>query len=113
MLTSHTSRSPSLISASQSHLLQCIEHVSPEVLAVPHGPMSQANFLKGMGIDMRVDALVKAASTDERQKVIRDAALRLADPVGMGKEYQVLGITSKPTSEDRSPEVWPFVASPP
>ncbi|KAF7424518.1 hypothetical protein PC9H_009825 [Pleurotus ostreatus] len=82
-------------------------------IAVPHGPMSQANFLKGMGIDMRVDALVKAASTEERQKVIRDAALRLADPVGMGKEYQVLGITSKPTSEDGSPGVWPFVASPP
>ncbi|KAF4571221.1 hypothetical protein EYR36_008550 [Pleurotus pulmonarius] len=82
-------------------------------IAVPHGPISQASFLKGMGIDMRVDTLVKAASTEERQKSIRDAALRLADPVGMGKEYQVMGITNKPTSEDTSQKVWPFIANPP
>ena len=64
-----------------------------------------------MGLRLRVDALVRNAKTDERRTAIRDAAKRLVDPVGMGKEYQVMGITNFGSgAEARSPaDVWPFV----
>lgn len=67
-----------------------------------------------MGLQLRVDALVRNAKTDERRTAIRDAAKRLVDPVGMGKEYQVMGITNlgRDASGDETEStagVWPFV----
>jgi NADH dehydrogenase [ubiquinone] 1 alpha subcomplex assembly factor 7 len=64
-----------------------------------------------MGLRLRVDALVRNAKTDERRAAIRDAAKRLVDPVGMGKEYQVTAITNFHSSaEAQAPaDVWPFV----
>lgn len=65
--------------------------------------MSQADFLKGMGLSLRVAALAATAPSDQRREAIRDGAQRLVDRSGMGTQYQVLGITSC------GEELWPFV----
>ena len=74
-----------------------------------HGPMSQADFLTRMGIDVRVEALRSRASP-ERADEIERAAKRLTDLTGMGKQYQVLAFTSRAVPwEARGP--WPFHGS--
>ncbi|KAJ7639431.1 S-adenosyl-L-methionine-dependent methyltransferase [Roridomyces roridus] len=71
--------------------------------AVPtHGPISQAAFLEGMGLSMRVEAA--AQRSEDGGVAIREAAKRLVDPSGMGEEYKVLGIGGH-----ASGAVWPFV----
>lgn len=78
--------------------------------------MSQQSFLEGLGLQLRVEALLRNAASDERREQIRSAVRRLTDPNGMGGEYQVLGITSRSQSEGISPSqsqpqsTWPFVA---
>jgi hypothetical protein len=72
-----------------------------------HGPLSQADFLTRMGIDVRVEAL-KSQASPTRADEIEKAAKRLTDLTGMGKQYQVLGFTSDVIpGEDNGP--WPFV----
>jgi NADH dehydrogenase [ubiquinone] 1 alpha subcomplex assembly factor 7 len=61
-----------------------------------------------MGMDVRVDALVKNASSEERKVEIDKAAKRLVDPVGMGREYQVLGLSTN-LKKDSKGNVWPFM----
>ncbi|KAF5326818.1 hypothetical protein D9619_004457 [Psilocybe cf. subviscida] len=85
-------------------------------LVATHGPMSQQSFLEGLGLQLRVEALVRNAASDEQREQIRGAVKRLTDPNGMGGEYQVLGITSRGSSEGIGPSqsqpqsTWPFVA---
>lgn len=72
-----------------------------------HGPISQADFLTRMGIDVRVEAL-KSQASSERANEIEKAAKRLTDLTGMGKQYQVLAFTSAAVpGEDNGP--WPFM----
>jgi NADH dehydrogenase [ubiquinone] 1 alpha subcomplex assembly factor 7 len=70
--------------------------------------MSQGPFLKQLGLPLRLQGLLKAAKTDERREEIRSAAVRLVDPMGMGKEYQVMGITNQVSGGSESASVWPF-----
>ena len=67
--------------------------------------MPQGQFLMQLGLPLRLQGLLKAAKTDERRQEICSAAARLVDPAGMGKEYQVMGITNKPSEKLES---WPF-----
>ena len=89
-------------------------------LAEAHGPLTQARFLKEMGITVRLMALEMARAAAKRKmgeegkwtsKEYRSlnpntaAAYRLLDPNGMGVQYKVLGITGiggreKMTSEE-------------
>jgi len=62
-----------------------------------------------MSIKARVKGLARNAKSDERRKVIQDAANRLVDRSGMGTEYKVLGLTSH--RETPHEHVWPFRAS--
>lgn len=62
-----------------------------------------------MGLHLRVKGLVDAAKSGDRKKVIKDAAKRLVDRTGMGKEYQFMGITSRPPEGSREGQVYPFV----
>ena len=75
--------------------------------ALTHGPISQADFLTRMGIDVRVEAL-KTQASPERGSEIEKAARRLTDLTGMGKQYQVMGFTSKPIPEEENGP-WPFI----
>ncbi|KII85108.1 hypothetical protein PLICRDRAFT_116521 [Plicaturopsis crispa FD-325 SS-3] len=91
-----------------------------EAVAVSaHGPILQASFLDRMGMRHRVDALKRSAHSEERKKDIEKAAQRLTDLTGMGKQYQVMGITSDGIAkgglddgdgaEREKHEVWPFM----
>ena len=64
-----------------------------------------------MGLGLRLQPLVKYAASDNQRKEIHEAAARLVDPIGMGNEYQLMGITNKlPKSEEsKDTVVWPFV----
>ena len=77
-------------------------------LAITHGPISQERFLTDMGLQLRVDGLRRAAKSEERRRELEDSANRLIDPIGMGKEYQVLGITSTGAQGKGVESVWPF-----
>lgn len=59
------------------------------------GPMFQSHFLKALGVDQRVQALVANAANPQRQKDIQAAALRLVDPSGMGAQYKAFGIVAE------------------
>jgi NADH dehydrogenase [ubiquinone] 1 alpha subcomplex assembly factor 7 len=58
-----------------------------------------------VGIQLRADKLIKAAATEERRTAIAESVNRLVDPLGMGGQYAVLGVTSTPRDE----VVWPFL----
>ena len=73
-------------------------------LVTPHGTLSQGTFLNEVGIQLRADRLIKAAPT-ERKAAIAESVNRLVDPLGMGGQYAVLGITTTPKDE----AVWPFL----
>jgi NADH dehydrogenase [ubiquinone] 1 alpha subcomplex assembly factor 7 len=61
-----------------------------------------------MGLWLRVNALVRNAQSGEREKAILEAAQRLVDPIGMGKEYKVMGIVAGDETTAFS-DIWPFV----
>ncbi|KAG6919198.1 hypothetical protein DXG01_008496 [Tephrocybe rancida] len=69
-----------------------------------HGPVTQSEFLQKMGMSLRVNALARQAENEERRNAIVDAAERLVDPAGMGKEYKVYGFSNL----KESPPVYPF-----
>jgi len=65
-----------------------------------------------MGMSLRIESLKRAAETEERKDAIDKAASRLVDSFGMGKEYQVLGITCHGQSggdDGTETVVWPFM----
>ena len=59
---------------------------------------------------MRLQSLMKAAGSEKRRNEIYEAVMRLSNPFGMGKEYKVMGITSK-SEESKDTMVWPFFRS--
>ncbi|KAK0480196.1 S-adenosyl-L-methionine-dependent methyltransferase [Armillaria novae-zelandiae] len=74
-------------------------------LVPTYGPLPQSQFLVSMGLEARVNMLIRSAKTEERAEDIGKAAQRLVDEAGMGKEYKVLGISSSRSEHG----VWPFV----
>ncbi|CAD6588103.1 MAG: hypothetical protein TREMPRED_004934 [Tremellales sp. Tagirdzhanova-0007] len=72
-------------------------------LATPLGPIPQSRFLLSLGLQPRLDKLVSSASSEERRIDIEKGAQRLVDPLGMGAQYQIMGIVS--TTKE---EVYPF-----
>lgn len=75
------------------------------LLVTPHRTLSQGTFLSEVGIQLRAERLVKAAPTEERKTAIVESVHRLVDPLGMGGQYAVLGVTTTPKEE----AVWPFL----
>ncbi|KAG8813988.1 hypothetical protein FRC19_002061 [Serendipita sp. 401] len=91
-----------------------------------HGAISQARFLVSMGLEARVAGLMRAAVAEEarsssspspsvmskevtttttmmgkrRSEMIREGAMKLVDegPVGMGKTFQVMALSSSSSS---------------
>ncbi|KAH9055203.1 S-adenosyl-L-methionine-dependent methyltransferase [Lactarius vividus] len=75
------------------------------------GPLSQRAFLLHMGIGTRVSALQRAAASPARADALTEAAARLVDPAGMGREYKVMGVTGGAAAATADVDgVWPFVA---
>jgi SAM-dependent MidA family methyltransferase len=69
-----------------------LARVAREAGALVHGPTSQGDFLRALGIEVRASALKARATPAQRDAV--DAALRrLTDPEGMGELFKVLGLS--------------------
>ena len=49
-----------------------------------------------MGLTLRLEGLLREARTEEQQQEIRSVPAKVESATGMGKEYQVMGITSNP-----------------
>lgn len=63
-----------------------------------------------MNINARVAQLVRNSADSVRGNDILRATRRLIDPIGMGTEYKVLGITGAGARQPRVEDlVWPFV----
>lgn len=58
--------------------------------------MPQEKFLTQMGLTLRLEGLLREARTEEQQQEIRSVPAKVESATGMGKEYQVMGITSNP-----------------
>jgi NADH dehydrogenase [ubiquinone] 1 alpha subcomplex assembly factor 7 len=58
------------------------------------GPMSQGQFLLGLGLDTRRDVLLQRANLEQRQAIITGTE-RLVDARVMGDLFKALAITSK------------------
>lgn len=69
----------------------------------------QSAFLLQLGLGARLQRLLDSATTPERKEDIRRAVTRLIDPLGMGTQYQVMGITTT----EPGVEVYPFPTSQP
>lgn len=67
------------------------------------GPIDQADFLVGMGLQMRTEALVKGRDAHDENR-IKDAANRLIDESGMGIQYKALAITARRCAENDAPD---------
>lgn len=78
---------------------------------MPHGPLPQATFLQRMGLDVRVEALKRAARDEERKSEIGSGAKRLVDMTGMGSQYQVMGLSGNQGHGLSVQEKWPFAES--
>lgn len=70
------------------------------------GTLRQGEFLKRLGVQLRAASLIRTAPTMERKKAVEDDVSRLVDPLGMGGQYAVLGITSGKKGDQGC---WPFL----
>ncbi|KAK1927657.1 S-adenosyl-L-methionine-dependent methyltransferase [Papiliotrema laurentii] len=68
------------------------------------GPIPQSAFLLRLGLQARLQKLLDSAPTPERKEDLRQGAMRLIDRLGMGSQYQVMGVTTTPPEV----EVYPF-----
>ncbi|EIW84246.1 DUF185-domain-containing protein [Coniophora puteana RWD-64-598 SS2] len=73
--------------------------------ATTHGTLSQGNYLRRMGIDLRTRVLMQSAKSDDRRRAIETASKRLIDPLGMGEQYRIMGVSVPQKGE----EVYPFL----
>ncbi|WWC88170.1 uncharacterized protein L201_003075 [Kwoniella dendrophila CBS 6074] len=80
------------------------------------GPISQSSFLLSLGLQPRLKKLIDSATNENRKEDIRKSAQRLIDPLGMGGQYQVMGITSDSDSGKTTTtkeEIYPFITPKP
>lgn len=59
-----------------------------------HGPVTQRQFLRGLGIDVRADRLAASAAGPDARADVRSGAGRLVDPAGMGTLFKVVAATT-------------------
>ncbi|KAJ1946446.1 hypothetical protein GGF37_001163 [Kickxella alabastrina] len=60
-----------------------------------HGPVEQGAFLHAMGIQARLQQLLKSTSDENVQKNLVDCYTRLTDVQSMGRIYKVLAVLPK------------------
>ncbi len=65
-------------------------------------------FLMALGLQTRLSKLIDNAPNDDRRQDLQQAVKRLIDPLGMGTQYQVMGVAPLGQA-DGEPEVfYPF-----
>ncbi|BGP23719.1 DUF185 family protein [Rhodotorula toruloides] len=70
------------------------------------GPLSQRTFLTALGLEPRLAALLRSATSEERRNEIASAAKRLVDKAGMGEQYKFLAVVPKGKTQVEG--VYPF-----
>ena len=70
--------------------------------AVAHGPIPQAHFLAGLGIEARLDALVEASSSQEQQASLISGFNRLVGGSEHSSETSQAAIDQSPAAESAS-----------
>jgi NADH dehydrogenase [ubiquinone] 1 alpha subcomplex assembly factor 7 len=73
--------------------------------ATPLGPISQSQFLLSLGLQPRLNKLLVSAPSDQRRAELRNGAKRLVDTLGMGSQYQALGVVP---NDEPAGEAYPF-----
>ncbi|WWD18208.1 hypothetical protein CI109_102658 [Kwoniella shandongensis] len=73
--------------------------------ATPLGPISQSHFLLSLGLQPRLRKLLETAPP-ERKELLSQGAQRLIDTLGMGSQYQVMGVVSG--TDELKEEIYPF-----
>ncbi len=68
-----------------------LARAAAEAGAVVHGPVSQGDFLRALGIETRAATLSRAADARQAGDIVA-ALTRLTSPEGMGELFQVLAI---------------------
>lgn len=71
----------------------------------PLGPIPQSTFLLQLGLAPRLQKLLDAAPSPDRRADLARGARRLVDPMGMGEQYQVMGLVGGKIAG----EVYPFI----
>lgn len=61
---------------------------------VPHGPLTQAEFLGALGFEARLGALLRAARSPEQAAMLEAGAQRLIHPNAMGALFKVMAFSS-------------------
>jgi NADH dehydrogenase [ubiquinone] 1 alpha subcomplex assembly factor 7 len=63
--------------------------------AVAHGPLTQGDFLRRLGIEERASILMKGAKDEQQRSTVASELARLIDPskLGMGTLFKVLALT--------------------
>ena len=66
------------------------------------GPVSQGDWLLGMGMAFRADRMIKSAISEEKKNAVRSDLQRLAGKGDgeMGKVYNLLAITNRDTASE-------------
>ncbi|WFD34030.1 hypothetical protein MCUN1_000858 [Malassezia cuniculi] len=75
-----------------------------------YGLLSQGDFLRSMGMSVRVEKLTK--ENPERAAAIAAAAARLVDSTGMGTQYKFMAVSAPPAQRagtDSTEEIYPFL----
>ncbi|KAL4247601.1 Protein arginine methyltransferase NDUFAF7 [Abortiporus biennis] len=72
---------------------------------ITFGPITQYNFLTGMGLNQRLWALQRSALSEDRKSAIQSSAKRLIDLTGMGIQYSFLGFSGLWGKSDSSNQV--------
>jgi len=68
------------------------------------GPLTQSDFLNAMGVEARVEMLMRnTKNLQERKSILKDYE-RLVDPNQMGSVYKIMAIGSKKSLKS----IYPF-----
>lgn len=95
MLISRTSRKPFRLLVSTLRVWWSPFRIDrTHAAATGHGPITQQSFLTSMGASVRLQKLLDGTQDSERHTQLEKGAQRLMDPLGMGTQYKVLGVTS-------------------
>ncbi|KAE8223599.1 hypothetical protein CF319_g3385 [Tilletia indica] len=78
--------------------------------ATTHPLATQQSFLLHLGLQPRLEVLLRSAPDDARRKLIESGAERLVEggKVGMGETFKVLGITAGASDAGEQEGVYPF-----
>ncbi|ORZ17675.1 S-adenosyl-L-methionine-dependent methyltransferase [Absidia repens] len=74
------------------------DHMTKESGVTTNGPVTQSEFLQSLGIQVRMEMLLKNATSRPARNNIIESFKRLLDPAAMGRIYKVLAFSKEQPS---------------